>query len=154
MMNQNNESNTGNIYRTHRILILGCGYSGVDTALRLSESGNVVKIMDIQSDSFSRIPKDKIDSNRIEPILGDGIFEYDLRRAVRQKIDIFIAATGITSVNITAAQLAIHVIKIPKVICLVDDEDIEEIYSQIGLQILNKRKLTVEHILIDSMEHK
>ena len=153
-MNQNNEANTSHIYRTYRILILGCGHIGVDTALRLSESGNVVKIMDINSDSFSRIPKDRIDSNRIEPILGDGIFEYDLRRAVRQKTDIFIAATGITSVNITAAQLATHIVKIPKVICLVDDEDIEEIYSQMGMQILNRRKLTVEHILIDSMEQK
>ena len=145
-MNQNNEP--AHLYRSRRVLILGCGYIGMDIALRLSESGNLVKIMDIDSSTFSRIPIERLESNRIQAVHGD-----DLRRAsVDHQIDVFIAASGVTSVNIISAQLAQHIIKIPNVLCVVDDEDIEEIYSQIGLQILNRRKLAVEHILIDAME--
>ncbi|MFL2755883.1 MAG: NAD-binding protein [Dehalococcoidia bacterium] len=150
-MNQNNEP--AHLYRSRRVLILGCGYIGMDIALRLSESGNLVKIMDIDSSTFSRIPIERLESNRIQAVHGDGTFADDLRRAsVDHQIDVFIAASGVTSVNIISAQLAQHIIKIPNVLCVVDDEDIEEIYSQIGLQILNRRKLAVEHILIDAME--
>tara|TARA_B100002051_G_C16601194_1_gene568131 strand:+ start:250 stop:711 length:462 start_codon:yes stop_codon:yes gene_type:complete len=150
-MTQNNEPS--HIYRSRRVLILGCGYIGLDIGLRLSESGNSVKIMDVDSTTFSRIPDEILESNRIQTVHGDGIFEDDLRRAVADhQIDVFIAATGITSVNITSAQLAQHLIKIPNVLCVVDDEDIEEIYSQMGMHILNRRKLAVEHILVDAME--
>jgi Trk K+ transport system NAD-binding subunit len=151
-MNKNNDLH--NIYKSRRILILGCGYMGIDVALRLSEAGNIVKIMDSDPNTFSRIPKNMIDSNRIQPILGDGVFEDDIRRASGQKLDVFIAATGITSVNIMSSQKAMHLVKIPKVICVVDDEDVEEIYSQMGLQILNRRKLAVEHILMDALDQK
>ena len=106
------------IYRAKRVLIVGCGETGIRVTNKLSDSGNIIKIMDLDSDVFAKLPQKRIETTRIVPITGDGTLERDLRRAAAQESDILIASTGSTTVNLMSCQIALHVFQIPKVICL------------------------------------
>ena len=94
------------IYRFKKITLLGCGQMGSKIAVRMSDSGNIVTIIDKMADSMIRLPEDRINSKRIIPIVGDGTLESVLRMASTQDTDVFISTTNKTSVNLMSALMA------------------------------------------------
>ena len=134
------------IYRAKRVLIVGCGETGIRVTNKLSDSGNIIKIMDIDSDVFAKLPQKRIETTRIVPIIGDGTLERDLRRAAAQESDILIAATGSTTVNLMSCQIALHVFQIPKVICLSNYDYIKDVFGSLGVEVIVRNQANVDAI--------
>jgi len=127
------KSTKGPIYRALRIVIVGCGITGSAVSVKLSDTGNIVKVIDCDRRSFELLPIRRIETNRIVPIVGDGTNELDLRKANVQEADILLTLTGQDTINIMSAQIGRHIFQVPKVICRIKNVEIRTIYQEVGL---------------------
>ena len=134
------------VQRLKRVAVIGCGSYGAQIAVRLSLSGNLVTVIDKKSDSFSVLPSELIENSRVVISVGDGTKESSLRQAGVQDVDLFIAATGKPSVNLMSGQLARHIMRIPEVICLVDDSELISLYEGLGIKVINPDALLIDVI--------
>ena len=141
---QENQPSRKPIYRAKRVLVLGCGETGIRLTNQLSDSGNIVKVMDLNSDVFAQLPQRRVETTRIVPIVGDGTLEKDLRRAAAQESDILIAATGSTTVNLMSCQIALHLFQIPKVVCLSDYDYIKDVFEVLGVEVIVRNQANVD----------
>ena len=131
------------IYRSKRMVVFGCGLVGATLAVKLSEAGNLIKIIDDNSEAFKKLPVKRVEATSIVPILGDGTKENDLRKASAHECDVFLALTENTTVNLISAQIAMYNIRVPRVLCLVDDEKLCDIYNELGLEVISPGRLLV-----------
>ena len=128
-------------------VVVGCGRVGSSITIALYERGHTIRVLDPDDTAFDRLPLGAVDDGDVIPIVGDGTLESDLRRASAQDADVFIAACGSDSRNVMAAQIAQHILAVPKVICRVDDPALEEMYSSLGLFTINVTGMITEMIL-------
>ncbi len=144
-------SRRGPIYRARRALIVGCGQTGATLATRLSDSGNIIKVLDLNPASFELLPPRRVETTRIVPVVGDGTREGDLRRASAHEVDVMITTTGTLSINILASQIALHIIRVPKVLCLIEEEPMKEIYRSLGINVISRLQLAVDALFEETM---
>ena len=130
-------------------VIVGCGRTGADIAVALSEAGYVVLILDTVVASFDLLPSGLIEDGHIQPILGDGTLESDLRRASAQDANVFIAVSGNDTANALSAQIAHHMLHIPKVICRLNDPVMKEMYEGLELTTVSPTGL-VRDLIVDA----
>ena len=126
---------------------MGCGRVGSALAAAFCEAGHQLKVLDVDVATFDSLPQGMIENGRIVPIRGDGTLEDDLRRAATQDADVFIAVSGRDTHNALAAQLAKHLLQVPKVICRIDDPVRKEVYGRLGLIAVSATGLVTEGIL-------
>ena len=129
-----------------RIAVIGCGSLGTQIAIELSSSGNIVIVIDKDPKSFSALPTHLLESSWVVTAIGDGNQEVSLRQAGVQDVDLLIAATTRASVNLMSGQLARHVMRIPLVVCLVNDSKLLSIYENLGIKVINPDNLLMEAI--------
>jgi len=144
-------SRRGPIYRARRALIVGCGQTGATLATRLSDSGNIIKVLDLNPASFELLPPRRVETTRIVPVVGDGTREGDLRRASAHEVDVMVTTTGTLSINILASQIALHIIRVPKVLCLIEEEPMKEIYRSLGINVISRLQLAVDALFEETM---
>lgn len=131
------------IYRSKRMVVFGCGILGASLAVKLSEAGNLIKIIDNKPAAFKKLPVKRVEATSIVPVLGDGTKENDLRKASTHECDVFLALTENTTVNLMSAQIAMYNIRVPRVLCLVADEKLCDIYNELGLEVISPGRLLV-----------
>ena len=134
------------VQRLKRIAVIGCGSLGTQIAIELSSSGNIVIVIDKDPKSFLSLPSHLLESSRVVTAIGDGTQEISLRQAGVQDVDLLIAATTRASVNLMSGQLARHVMRIPVVVCLVNDSKLLSIYENLGIKVINPDNLLMEAI--------
>ena len=132
------------IQRLKRVAVIGCGSFGAQIAIELSTSGNIVIVIDRDPESFSVLPTHLLENSRVVTSIGDGTKEMSLRQAGVQDVDLFIAATKKPSVNLMSGQLARHVMRIPEVLCLVNDSKLISIYEGLGITVINPERLLMD----------
>ena len=142
---EKNKANSG-IQRLKRVAVIGCGSFGTQIAVELSSLGNIIIVVDKDPDSFSALPSYLLENSRVVTSIGDGTRETYLRQAGVQDVDLFIAATKKSSVNLLSAQLARHVMRIPEVMCLVNDSLLIPIYESLGINVINPDALLMDVI--------
>ncbi len=120
-----------------RVAIGGCGRTGAEIATAASQAGKPVQILDLTPGAFDRLPTRMTESGQIMPVVGDVRLESHLRRVATRDPDVFIAVTGSDSVNVTAAQIALHILRIPTVICRIDDPIKRDLYERLGLTTIS-----------------
>jgi trk system potassium uptake protein len=116
-----------------KIVILGCGRVGAALATMMSAEGHHVTIIDLSPDAFRRLDADFPGTQ----LIGDGTDEEILRRAGLEEADAFAAVTNGDNRNIMAAQIAKHILKVPKVICRIYDPIRQETYNALGLESIS-----------------
>ena len=134
------------IQRLKRVAVIGCGSYGSQIAVELSLSGNIVIVIDKNPDSFSVLPSNLVENSSVVTSIGDGTKEASLRKAGVQDVDLFIASTKIASVNLMSGQLARHLMRIPEVICLVNDSELISLYDGLGIKVINPDALLMNVI--------
>ena len=134
------------IQRLKRVAVIGCGSYGSQIAVELSLSGNIVIVIDKNPGSFSVLPSNLVENSRVVTSIGDGTKEASLRKAGVQDVDLFIASTKIPSVNLMSGQLARHLMRIPEVICLVNDSELISLYDGLGIKVINPDALLMNVI--------
>ncbi len=93
--------------RTKLVVIIGAGRVGLSTAVSLSDEGNTVHLLDTSEDAFDLVPQGKVEDGQIVPMVGDGTLEKDLRRAMTQDADVFIAVSRGDASNAMAAAASV-----------------------------------------------
>ena len=142
---EKDKANSG-IQRLKRVAVIGCGSFGTQIAVELSSLGNIIIVVDKDPESFSALPSYLLENSRVVTSIGDGTRETYLRQAGVQDVDLFIAATNKPSVNLLSAQLARHVLRIPEVMCLVNDSSLVPIYEGLGIKVINPDALLMDVI--------
>ena len=142
---EKDKENSG-IQRLKRVAVIGCGSFGTQIAVELSSLGNIIIVVDKDPESFSALPSHLLENSRVVTSIGDGTRETYLRQAGVQDVDLFIAATKKSSVNLLSAQLARHVMRIPEVMCLVNDSLLIPIYEGLGINVINPDALLMDVI--------
>lgn len=113
-----------------RFVILGCGRVGAEVASVLDAEGHDVTIIDRNSEQFRRLSPDFNGG----AVVGTGIDQDVLRRAGIEQADVFIALTNGDNTNAMAAQIAVHIFSVPRVIARIYDPVREETYRGLGLE--------------------
>lgn len=111
------------------VVILGCGRVGSTFARMMYKDGQNVTIIDQQNEAFRRLGT-KYKGQRI---VGNGIDEDVLRRAGIENADVFVAVTQGDNRNIMAAQIALHVFNVNRVIARIYDPIRADRYRQLGI---------------------
>lgn len=116
-----------------RVIIMGCGRVGAELARLLDAEGHEVVILDLDSYSFRRLPRDY----KGRALVGNGLDEETLRKAGIEKADVFVSVTQGDNRNVMAAQMAKHVFNVPQVICRIYDPIREKMYRELGLKTIS-----------------
>jgi trk system potassium uptake protein len=115
-----------------KIVIVGCGRVGAMVALALSKAGHHITVIDSNRRAFDRLGSDFPG----DMVLGNGIDEDVLRQAGIESADGFASLTNGDNRNIMAAQIALEIFKVPRVITRIYDPIREEVYRELGLNTL------------------
>jgi len=109
-----------------KIIIVGCGRTGIYMANELVQKGHEVTLVDINSAAF-----DKMDKNLpVRRIIGTGIDEDVLIRAGIKEADALFALTKGDNTNAMIGQIAKFIYKIPKVIVRMADYQSKQFYEE------------------------
>src|SRR6202022_182106 len=112
-----------------KLVIVGCGRVGAMAALALSKAGHQVTVIDRNRRAFDRLGTDFTG----EMVLGNGIDEDVLRQAGIESADGFASLTNGDKPQIIAAQIALQIFKVPRVITRIYDPMREAVYRELGL---------------------
>ncbi len=123
-----------------RVIVVGCGRVGAGIAERLAREGHQLTVIDVSSESFSRLEEDFSG----QAIRGDGTDEDVLRRAGADEADMFFALTEGDNRNVLAAQLAAETFKIGRVVAKVNDPVRAEAYRALGMSTICRTRLLVD----------
>ncbi len=131
------------------ILIIGCGKSGAEAASKLSESGNLVYIVDKNEENFFLLKKSFSGitiTNEINDIQG-------IKLASGVKIDTLLVVTGDDDLNIYLAILGKSLLNINHVITRMYDENKSFLIEDYKIDVIYPNKLAF-NILYSYMEGK
>jgi trk system potassium uptake protein TrkA len=109
---------------------MGCGRTGALLAAMLDADGHEITIIDINDQSFRRLPSDF----KGVALVGDGTSDETLKKAGIESSEAFVEVTQGDNRNIMAAQIAKHIFKVPKVLLRIYDPLRRELYNNLGLE--------------------
>jgi trk system potassium uptake protein TrkA len=125
-----------------KVVIVGCGRVGSETANQFDRAGHAVIILDSNTAAFDKLAS----SFGGQAIRGDGTDEDVLRRADAAGADVFLALTEGDNRNVMAAQLASEALGVPRVIAKINDPLRAKAYAQLGIATLCRTGLMVDAI--------
>lgn len=120
-----------------KVIIMGCGRVGAELAATLDREGHEVTVLDINPDSFRRLPA----SFKGQRVVGNGIDQDVLRRIGIEQADVFVSVTQGDNRNVMAAQMAKHLFGVPRAVSRIYDPIREEIYHELGLETISPTKV-------------
>ena len=116
-----------------KVVIMGCGRVGAQLAALLDAEGHQVSVLDTDTYSFRRLPRDFGGT----ALVGNGLDQEALKRAGIEEADAFVVVTQGDNRNVMAAQIAKHIFNVPKVICRIYDPLRQELYQTLGLEAIS-----------------
>ena len=129
-----------------RVIVMGCGRLGAQVATTLWRDGHQVTVLDTVAESFLSLPRE-LQETEGATIVCDGILEDELIDAGIREADVFVAVSNRDNRNALAAQRALHIFRVPKVVCRVGDTERQEMYASLGLAAISPVKITSGLIL-------
>lgn len=94
-------------------IIVGCGRVGVELAVRMSNSGHEIVVVDQNKPAFERLPADY----RGRTVHGEALSEKVLERAGIKEADGLAAVTNSDTLNVVVAHTARTVYRVPVIVC-------------------------------------
>ena len=122
------------------VVIMGCGRVGSAVAVRLSNEGHSVSVIDPESFAFSRLPE----SFHGRCVVGSGNDVRILEDVGIATADAFIAVASGDNRNILASQRAKHIFGVATVVTRVKDPERSELFAQLGLQTFSPTTIGAE----------
>ncbi len=115
------------------VLILGCNQLTANLVPDLAKSGFRVTLMSQQRECLERLA----DEPGVRVILSSEPLMQDyLQQGGIATVDIFLALSGDDHLNALTAQIAHHIFNVPKVVCHVNDPQLQVLYSGLGLSVV------------------
>jgi trk system potassium uptake protein TrkA len=125
------------------IIIVGCGRVGSALADAGARNGDDVVVIDKDPMVFRSLGAG-FNGNTMR---GTGCDQEQLRQAGIEHCDAFIAATDSDSVNMMAAEIALRIYHVPRVVVRLYDPAHERSMQVLGLSYVNDAALSVQAIL-------
>ena len=125
------------------IIIVGCGRVGSALAEASSRGGADVVVIDKDSEAFRQLGAG---FNGVT-VRGTGCDQEQLREAGIERCDAFVAATDSDSVNMMAAEIALRIYHVPRVVVRLYEPQHERSMRVLGLDYVNDAVLSVQAIL-------
>jgi trk system potassium uptake protein TrkA len=125
------------------IIIVGCGRVGSALADAGSRGGEDVVVIDKDPGTFRQLGAG---FNGVT-MRGTGCDEEQLREAGIERCDAFVAATDSDSVNMMAAEIALRIYRVPRVVVRLYEPEHEQSMRVLGLDYVNDAALSVQAIL-------
>ena len=132
-----------------KVVVMGCGRIGAEVATRLWRDGNQVAVLDLEPESFYRLPQGLREMDGAT-LVGNGMLEEDLMGVGIRGADVFVAVAASDSRNALAAQKAKHIFQVPRVVCRVGDLARKEMYQTLGLTAVSPTDLTTA-LIVDAV---
>ena len=129
------------------VIIVGAGKIGSLIAHKLSDQGHRITIIEKNPTAAVQLPRGRINSGAITVIHQDGSTGSAMEKAGISDTDVFIASTGKDSLNGLAAQRALTVFGVDKVLAVVNDEDARSLYDSLGITTINKATIASNQIV-------
>lgn len=128
---------------TRRAVVGGCGRTGAEIAVALGETGYEVTVLDSDPAAFERLADAPSGSaaRRVRPLVADVTLESHLRAAGAQDADAFIAVVRTDAANALAAQIAYHILRIPLVVCKIDDPIKRDMYESMDIKTVSRVRM-------------
>ncbi len=127
-----------------RVIIVGCGRVGAQTAAALDQRGDHVTVVDIDQRAFNRLPG----TFGGVTVRGSGTDEDVLRAAGADLADLLMALTEGDNRNALAAQLGKHIFGVPRVIAKINDPVRAEAYRTLGLETMCRTVLLADALVL------
>jgi trk system potassium uptake protein TrkA len=125
------------------IIIVGCGRVGSALAAAGANGGDDVVVIDTDPQAFRSLG---VGFNGVT-MRGTGCDQEQLRQAGIQRCDAFVAATDSDSVNMMAAEIALRIYHVPRVVVRLYEPEHERSMQVLGLSYVNDAALSVQAIL-------
>ena len=129
------------------VIIVGAGNLGSSLALKLSDLGHRITIIEKNSKAVYLLPRGRVDSGAITVIHRDGATGPAMMEAGITSADVFISATGNDSLNGLAAQRAKTIFRVEKVMTIVRDEGARILYESLGISTINKTAIASDRLV-------
>ncbi len=125
------------------LIIVGCGRVGSALAEAGSRGGDDVVVIDKDPEAFRQLGTG---FNGVT-MRGTGCDQEQLREAGIERCDSFVAATDSDSVNMMAAEIALRIYNVPRVVVRLYEPEHEQSMRVLGLDYVNDAALSVQAIL-------
>ena len=117
-----------------RIVILGCGPL-ISALLASAEAeGHDVTVISDDSDCLDNLA----DEPRVTAVLTvEPLMQDYLQQAGIDNADVFLALTEDDHRNVLVAQIARHIFNVPKVMCRLENPQLQQLYSGLDLEVVS-----------------
>jgi trk system potassium uptake protein TrkA len=124
-------------------VVVGCGRVGSGMAVRLTNQGHSVAIMDKNPRAFRRLPAEWSGLK----VVGSGFDRSSLDAAGSANAEALAAVTSGDNSNILTARIARETYEIPKVVARIYDPRRAEIYQRLGIPTVATVSWTIDRVL-------
>ena len=118
--------NDKNIEVSRDVAIIGYGEAGYELANSINNMGFTVTILDLNPESFEKLPDTNVKNGSIVPITGDGMSLNDLSNLPKD-LSTIIVITGNDATNLFIGQLAKQLFRASKIICKINNEQLRSL---------------------------
>jgi len=125
-----------------KIIVMGCGRVGEQTARILAEDGHQVTVIDYDTTALARLGA----QFKGRTVQGVGFDRAVLVKAGIEHADGFAATSSMDNINIVAARIAHNIFHVPKVVARLFDPRRAEIYRRLGLITISSTTWGAERI--------
>ena len=138
--------NDKNIEVSRDVAIIGYGEAGYELANSINNMGFTVTILDLNPESFEKLPDTNVKNGSIVPITGDGMSLNDLSNLPKD-LSTIIVITGNDATNLFIGQLAKQLFRASKIICKINNEKLRLIGNNQNIMAYSPITLFNEKIL-------
>jgi trk system potassium uptake protein len=122
------------------IIVIGCGRLGSLLSTQLSQAGHSVVVIDKNEASFRKL---SVQFSGFT-IQNDASELHALRKARIEQADCLLALTNQDNTNLMVSQIAKVIFNVPLVIARSFDPQREEVYRQLGIEVISPTKLSAD----------
>ena len=114
-------------------LIYGCGPLTTLLIPHLAQTGYRITVLDSNQDSLGSLVADR----RVQGVLiTEPLMQEYLQEGGIKITDLFLALSENDQKNTLLSQIARHIYNVPKVICRLENSDLQQLYSGLGLGVV------------------
>ncbi|MFL2764089.1 MAG: NAD-binding protein [Dehalococcoidia bacterium] len=130
-----------------KVSVIGCGNSGSKIAINFANIGYQIDIIDINYKNLMKLPQNLISEGYLNPMVANAMNILELKKIIDPDCNTCIILAGNDSTNALISQIFKNEFNISKIICKINDQITNELYSNLGFVTINQNDLFNKKLL-------